>query len=252
MSIDDVLVLPEDWTVLERCHFKSESIDDVVLEIAEYILEDSQGYQLQNQIDDAENFKMHGDAYNTRIYFILGACRLLWDEEMIRKAVKEFFTVQNNPIGVKGDGLGNYDAEQLLEYIARMTKAVMTSPDVDKVCEYLFNYYMNKPIWSDPYYAKTQKLTRMRILRGRKLDMNYNHSTAELVVPEAKTQKTTLIDSEGREVDVSKEADIFDVGKALVGAKDRLDPTTERWMHCEEDERELEDAMKDWLHTKFY
>lgn len=185
MSIDEVLVLQSDWTVLERCRFKPESIDDAVVEIAEYILEDSQGYQLQNQIDDAENFKMHGDAYNSRIYFILAACRLLWDESMVRKAVSEFFTVQNTPMGVEQDS-GGYEGNQLKEYIARMTKAVMTSPDIDKVCEYLFNYYMNKPIWSDPNYAKTQKLTRMRILRGRKLDMDYNHSTAELVVPEAK------------------------------------------------------------------
>jgi hypothetical protein len=243
MSIDDVLVLPSDWTVLERCRFKPESIDDAVIEIAEYILEDSQGYQLQNQIDDAENFKMHGESYNTRIYFILAACRLLWDEAMVRKAVQEFFTVQNTPMGVKGDGLGKYHPQQLLEYIVRMTKAVMTSPDVDKVCEYLFNYYMNKPIWSDPSYSKTQKLTRMRILRGRKLDMNYNHSTVELVVPEAKVQKVTAKIPNGEEVDVAK---------ALVDSKDRIDPTTERWMHCEEDERELDDAMKDWLHTKFY
>ena len=185
MSIDEVLVLPSDWTVLERCSFKPESIDDTVLDIAEYILEDPQGYQLQNQIDDAENFKRHGDSYNTRIYFILAACRLLWDEEMIRNAVSEFFTVQNTPMGVEQDS-GGYDENQLKEYIARMTKAVMTSPDVDKVCECLFNYYMNKPIWQDPYYGKTQKLTRMRILRGRKLDMDYNHSTAELVVPEPK------------------------------------------------------------------
>lgn len=219
MSIDDVLVLPSDWTVLERCRFKPESIDDAVIEIAEYILEDSQGYQLQNQIDDAENFKMHGESYNTRIYFILAACRLLWDESMVMKAVQEFFTVQNTPIGVKGDGLGNYDPEELLEYVTRMTKAVMTSPDVDKVCEYLFNYYMNKPIWSDPSYSKTQKLTRMRILRGRKLDMNYNHSTVELVVPEAKVQKVTAKISNGEEVVVAK---------ALVDSKDRIDPTTER------------------------
>lgn len=243
MSIDDVLVLPEDWTVLERCRFKPESIDDAVLEIAEFILEDSQGYQLQNQIDDAENFKMHGEPYNTRIYFILAACRLLWDEAMVRKAVLEFFTVQNTPIGVKSDGQGNYDAEDFDEYVTRMTKAVMTSPDVDKVCEYLFNYYMNKPIWSDPNYSKTQKLTRMRILRGRKLDMNYNHITAELVVPEAKVQKVTGKNEKGEEVDVAK---------VLVDTKDRIDPTTERWMHCEEDERELDEAMKDWLHTKFY
>ncbi len=234
MSIDDVLVLPSDWTVLERCRFKPESIDDVVLEIAEYILEDSQGYQLQNQIDDAENFKMHGDAYNTRIYFILASCRLLWDEEMIRKAVKEFFTVQNTPMGVKGDGLGNYDAEQLLEYIARMTKAVMTSPDVDKVCEYLFNYYMNKSICSDPYYMKTQKLTRMRILRGRKLDLDYNHSTVELVVPEAKIQKTTLIVQEEKDVDDNE---------ALVDTKDRIDPTTEKWMSVNDDQDEV---REDW------
>jgi len=236
MSIDDVLVIPSDWTVLERCRFKPESIDDAVVDIAEYILEDSHGYQLQNQIDDAENFKMHGDAYNTRIYFILGACRLLWDEEMIRKAVKEFFTVQNNPMGVKGDGLGNYDAEELLEYIARMTKAVMTSPDVDKVCEYLFNCYMNKPIWPDPNYAKTQKLTRMRILRGRKLDLDYNHKKVELVVPEAKVQKDTGTDENGNEVEI-------DVSKALVEAKDRIDPTTERWMHCGKDEKELQDVL---------
>jgi hypothetical protein len=243
MSIDDVLVLPEDWTVLERCRFKPESIDDAVIEIAEYILEDSQGYQLQNQIDDAENFKMHGEPYNTRIYFILAACRLLWDEAMVRKAVLEFFTVQNTPMGVKSDGQGNYDAEDFDEYVTRMTKAVMTSPDVDKVCEYLFNYYMNKPIWSDPNYSKMQKLTRMRILRGRKLDMDYNHSTVELVVPKAKVKEPSAMDWEGKEVDV---------GKELVDSKDRLDPTTERWMHCEEDEKELDEAMKDWLHTKFY
>lgn len=245
MSIDDVLVLPSDWTVLERCRFKPESIDDAVIEIAEYILEDSQGYQLQNQIDDAENFKMHGDAYNTRIYFILAACRLLWDEAMVRKAVLEFFTVQNTPMGVKSDGQGNYDAEDFDEYVTRMTKAVMTSPDVDKVCEYLFNYYMNKPIWSDPNYSKTQKLTRMRILRGRKLDMNYNHSTVELVVPEAKVQKVTGKNEKGEEVEI-------DVAKVLVDTKDRIDPTTERWMHCEEDEKELGDAMNDWLNSKFY
>lgn len=228
MSIDDVLVLPSDWTVLERCRFKPDSIDDAVVDIAEFILEDPQGYQLQNQLDDAENFKMHGESYNTRIYFILGACRLLWDEAMVRKAVQEFFTIQNTPMGVKGDG------PELEEYIARMTRAVMTSPDVDKVCEYLFNYYMNKPIWPDPNYAKTQKLTRMRILRGRKLDMDYNHTTAELVVPEAKVQKPTTLDWEGKEVDVSE---------ALSESKDRIDLTTERWMHCEEDERELQDVL---------
>jgi hypothetical protein len=73
--------------------------------------------------------------------------------------------------------------------------------------------------------------------------MDYNHSTVELVVPEAKVKEPSAMDWEGKEVDV---------GKELVDSKDRLDPTTERWMHCEEDEKELDEAMKDWLHTKFY
>ena len=120
-KISDVIVLPADEEILKRYRFSGEIYEEVV-DIARMILESKDGWQLQNQLDDAENFKMHGEKYNQRVYFILGACRLLWNEEWIIKAVKEIFTVQNTPTGVKGDGRGNYDAEELLEFIARMTK----------------------------------------------------------------------------------------------------------------------------------
>lgn len=236
MSIDDVLVLPSDRTVLERCRFKPESIDDAVLSIAEYILEDSQGYQLQNQIDDAENFKMHGESYNTRIYFILASCRLLWDEAMVRKAVQEFFTVQNSPVGVKSDGNGNYEQDALEMFIARMTKAVMTNDRIFKVCATIFEYYMGKKLWNEPMHDKTLRITRMKILRGHKQDLDFNHKKLRLNVPELDTVTTTVHDENGNEIEVQG---------LLTGAAtgDYIDKTTEKWMSVNDDQ---DDVREDW------
>lgn len=241
VEISDVLVTPYDEEVLDRYSFDWNRVDQVMFDIVDLILEDPSGFELQNQIDDAENFKMAGEAYYQRVNFILGTCRSLWDEQLIRKAVKEFFTVQNNPAGVLSDGNGNYDPDQLEEYIARMTKAVMTNERISRVCATIFEYYMSKKLWNQPSYDKTLRMTRMKLVRGRKLDNDFNHVTVELNVPELDTEKTSVHDENGKLLEID-----------LDTRTDKDDPTTQRWMNCEEDEKELDKAMYDWLHTKFY
>ena len=191
-EISDVIVLPADEEILKRYRF-SEEIYEEVVDIARMILESKDGWQLQNQLDDAENFKRHGEKYNQRVYFILGACRLLWNEDWIRKAVKEIFTVQNTPTGVKGDGLGNYDAEELLEFIARMTKCVMQSDDIDQVCKYLFDYYMGRGLIGYDLEDKILRTTRMKIARGRKLDYDFNRKKTVIVIPELEKRESSEI-----------------------------------------------------------
>ena len=243
VEISDVEVTPQEEEILSRYSFDFDHIDPVMLDICDLILDDTSGYELQNQIDDAENFRMKGEPYCQRVSFILATCRLIWDEQMIRKSVLEFFTVQNTPMGVKRDETGTYDIDSLQEFIARMTKAVMTNERISKVCKLIFDYYMNKLLCSDPAIGKIQRMTRMKVLRGRKLDLGYNHCTVELVVPEVKVQKANAMDWEGDEESAIK---------TLSDTKGRTDHVTERWMNCEKEEKELGEAMNDWLHTKFY
>jgi hypothetical protein len=159
VSILDVLVTPTDEAVLDRCDIDWNKIDPVMFDIADLILEDNSGFELQNQIDDAENFKMAGQPYYQRVNFILGCCRLFWNEDMIRQAVKGFFTEQNSPVGVKSDGNGNYEQDALEMFIARMTKAVMTNDRIFKVCATIFEYYMGKKLWNEPTHDKTLRIT---------------------------------------------------------------------------------------------
>lgn len=178
-EISDVIVLPADEEILKRYRF-SEEIYEEVLDIARMILESKDGWQLQNQLDDAENFKMHGDKYNQRVYFILGACRLLWNEDWIRKAVTEIFTVQNTPTMCS-------DSDDVEAFIARMTKCVMQSDDLDQVCSYLFEYYMGRRLFGYDLEDKIIRTTRMKIARGRKLDYDFNHKKVQIVIPELKS-----------------------------------------------------------------
>lgn len=244
-EISDVSVTPTDEAVLDRCDIDWNKLDPVMFDIVDLILEDQSEFELQNQIDDAENFKMAGQPYYQRVNFILGCCRLLWNEDMIRRAVKEFFTVQNNPVGVKSDGLGNYEQDALELFIARMTKAVMTNDRIFKVCATIFEYYMGKKLWNEPTYDKTLRITRMKILRGHKQDLDFNNKKMSLDVPELDTEKTTVHDENGNEIEVNG---------LMTGATDGdyIDKTTERWMNCEEEEKELGEAMNGWLKTKFY
>lgn len=245
VSIQDVLVTPTDEAVLDRCDIDWNRLDPVMFDIVDLIMEDNSGFELQNQIDDAENFKMAGQPYYQRVNFILGACRLLWNEDMIRKAVKEFFTVQNNPVGVKSDGNGNYEQDALEMFIARMTKAVMTNDRIFKVCASIFEYYMEKKLWNEPTHDKTLRITRMKILRGHKQDLDFNHKKMRLDVSELDTVSTTVHDENGNEIEVKG---------IMTGATDGdyIDQNTAKWMNCEEEEKELGEAMKDWMHTKLY
>ena len=245
VEISDVIVTPCDEEVLNRYRFDWNRVDSVLFDIADLILEDQSGFELQNQIDDAWNFKLAGQTYYQRVNFILGCCRLLWNEDMIRQAVKERFTAQNKPAGVKSDGNGNYEHDALEEFIARMTKAVMTNDRIFKVCATIFEYYMRKKLWNEPTHDKTLRITRIKILRGHKQDLEFNHKNVCLNVPELDTVTTTVHDENGNEIEVNG---------LLTGATvvDKIDKTTERWMNCEEDEKELGEAMKGWLHTKFY
>ena len=241
VSIQDVLVTPTDEAVLDRYDIDWNKLDPVMFDIVDLILEDNSGFELQNQIDDAENFKMAGQPYYQRVNFILGACRLFWNEDMIRKAVKEFFTVQNNPVGVKSDGLGNYEQDALEMFIARMTKAVMTNDRIFKVCATIFEYYMGKKLWNEPTHDKTLRITRMKILRGHKQDLDFNHKKMSLDVPELDTLKTKMWDENGHEIEVEG---------MMTGAAtgDYIDNTTARWMNCEEDEKELQDVLSNGFH----
>jgi hypothetical protein len=236
VSIQDVSVTPTDEAVLDRYDIDWNNIDPVMFDIVDLILEDNSGFELQNQIDDAENFKMAGQPYYQRVNFILGACRLFWNEDMIRQAVKEFFTVQNNPAGVKSDGNGNYEPDALEMFIARMTKAVMTNERIFKVCATIFEYYMGKKLWNEPSHDKTLRITRMKILRGHKQDLDFNHKKMSLNVPELDTEKMIVHDENGNEIEVQG---------LLTGAtdNDKIDKTTERWMTVNDDEDE---AREEW------
>ena len=236
VSILDVLVTPTDEAVLDRYSFDWNHVDPVMFDIVDLILEDQSGFELQNQIDDAENFKMVGEPYYQRVNFILGACRIFWNEDMIRKAVKEFFTVQNNPVGVKSDGNGNYEQDALEMYIARMTKAVMTNDRIFKVCATIFEYYMGKKLWNEPGHDKTLRLTRMKILRGHKLDLDFNKKRITINVRELETEKTTVHDEDGNEIEVEG---------LMTGATDGdyIDNNTAKWMTVNDDE---DDVREDW------
>ena len=243
VEISDVLVTPQDEEVLSRYDFDFDHIDPVMLDISDLILDDTSGYELQNQIDDAESFKSVGEPYYQRVNFILATCRLLWDEVMLRKAVLEFFAVQNTPLGVKSDGYGNYEQEALEEFIARMTKAVMTNERISKVCDLLFESFMNRPLYSEN--DKMLRLNRMKIVRGRKLDYAFNHRDEELVIPELKIIKPKCWDEDGKEID--QEA-IDEIKKERNLMEEMIDKTTERWMNCEEDEKELQEILTNGFH----
>lgn len=236
VSILDVLVTPTDEAVLDRCDIDWNKIDPVMFDIADLILEDNSGFELQNQIDDAENFKMAGQPYYQRVNFILGCCRLFWNEDMIRQAVKGFFTEQNSPVGVKSDGNGNYEQDALEMFIARMTKAVMTNDRIFKVCATIFEYYMGKKLWNEPTHDKTIRITRMKILRGHKQDLDFNHKKLRLNVPELDTVKTTVHDENGNEIEVNG---------LLTGAVDGdyIDKNTAKWMSVNDDQ---DDIREDW------
>ena len=184
-EISDVIVLPADEEILKRYRFSGEIYEEV-LDIARMILESKDGWQLQNQLDDAENFKMHGEKYNQRVYFILGACRLLWNEEWIRKAVTEIFTVQNTPTMCSDD-------DDVEAFIARMTKCVMQSDDIDQVCKYLFEYYMGRGLLGYDLEDKILRTTRMKIARGRKLDYDFNRKKTVIVIPELEKRESSEI-----------------------------------------------------------
>ena len=235
VSIHDVLVTSTDEAVLDRCDIDWNHIDPVMFDIVDLILEDDSGFELQNQIDDAENFKMAGQPYYQRVNFILGACRLLWNEDMIRQAVKEFFTVQNNPVGVKSDGNGNYEHDSLELFIARMTKAVMTNERIFKVCDTIFEYYMEKNLWNDQSHDKTLRITRMKILRGHKQDLDFNHKKMRLNVPELDTLKSTVHDENGNKIEVEG---------MMTGAAtgDYIDHNTEKWMNVNDDQDEVREV----------
>jgi len=134
VSILDVLVTPTDEAVLDRCDIDWNKIDPVMFDIADLILEDNSGFELQNQIDDAENFEMAGQPYYQRVNFILGCCRLFWNEDMIRQAVKGFFTEQNSPVGVKSDGNGNYEQDALEMFITTWERSYGTSLLTTRLC----------------------------------------------------------------------------------------------------------------------
>ena len=236
VSILDVLVTPTDEAVLDRYDIDWNNVDPVMFDIVDMILEDNSGFELQNQIDDTENFKMAGQSYYQRVNFVLGACRLFWNEDMIRNAVKEFFTVQNNPVGVKSDGNGNYEQDALEMFIARMTKAVMTNERIFKVCSTIFEYYMRKELWNEPMHDKTLRITRMKILRGHKQDLDFNHKKISLNVPELDTLKTKMLDENGHEIEVEG---------MMTGAAsgEYIDQNTAKWMSVNEDQ---DDVREKW------
>ena len=244
VDISDVQVTSTDEEILSRYDFDFDHIDPVMIDIFDLIVGDTSGYELQNQIDDAESFKMSGEPYYQRVNFILATCRLLWDENMLRKAVLEFFAVQNSPIGVKSDGYGNYETDALEEFIARMTKAVMTNQRISKVCDLLFNEFMNRPLYSED--DKMLRLNRMKIIRGRKLDYAFNHRTEELVIPELRAMKLKAWwDKDGNEVDPDE---LDEIKKERNIMEEKIDKTTQRWMHCEEDEKELQEILTNGFH----
>lgn len=180
VRIEDVEVTDRDREMLSRIRFRREQVDwEMLLDICRMLLEDQSGYQLSNQIDDSENFKKNGDNYNSRMSLILATCRLLWDENKIRTAVKVFFTEQNNPVGVKCDSMGNFDEDQLEEYIARVTKAVMEDNFIGEMSDLVFNWYMKCCSSAE----QSSKIIRMKIIRGRKLDLTFNHRDARIAIP---------------------------------------------------------------------
>lgn len=227
-EISDVIVLPADEEILKRYRF-SEEIYEEVVDIARMILESKDGWQLQNQLDDAENFKMHGEKYNQRVYFILGACRLLWNEEWIRKAVKEIFTVQNTPTMCS-------DADDVEAFIARMTKCVMQSEDLDQVCKYLFDYYMGQRLFGYDLEDKIIRTTRMKIARGRKLDNDFNHKKVQIEIPELKSCDTTTYVSD-IDQEPLQETGSYDLasGEASDGDCYCNDKDVQKWMNYSED-----------------
>ena len=232
-EISDVIVLPQDEEILKRYRFASDSsVFEEVIDIAEMILEDEDDWQLQNQLDDAENFKMHGDKYNQRVYFILSPCRLLWDENKIRRAVKEIFTVHNTPTSCSDD-------DDVEAFISRMSKAVMTSADIDQVCSYLFDLYMAKVLYGDKILDKRLRITRMKIARGRKLDYDFNHKKINIVTPELKRSKD-LIDLDPADSDgtLGVRTGSYSLAKdEAVKEEDWCtnDPDVKRWMNYSED-----------------
>lgn len=187
VRIEDVEVTDRDREMLSRIRFRREQVDwDMLLDICRMLLEDRNGYELSNQLDDSENFKKNGDNYNSRMSLILATCRLLCDENKIRTAVRIFFTEQNTPVGVKCDDRGNFDEDQLEEYIARVTKAVMEDDFIGEMSDLVFNWYMK----CCSSVEQSSKIIRMKIIRGRKLDLTFNHRDARIAIPVPKRENS--------------------------------------------------------------
>lgn len=158
--------------------FKGVRIQEEVIEIAEMLIEDESGYELENQCDDAGHFSyvVGNELFLQRVCIILAVCRLLADEDKLRFAAKRFFVEPPQDDEV-------VDEVEEKEFVERMCDAAIHSSFLSDLVVYVRVMYLSRPaVTADDKARKTKH--RMRVLRGFKVDSELcGRDTEDLAPP---------------------------------------------------------------------
>lgn len=149
---------------LAKYEFKDTSINEEVLDIAEMLIEDESGYELENQCDDADHFNhvVANSLFLQRVCIILAVCRLLADEDKLRFAVKHFFVEPPSEDEV-------VDEVEEKEFVERMCDAAIHISFLSDLVVYVRQMYLSRTAATADDKARKTK-HRMRVLRGFKVD----------------------------------------------------------------------------------
>lgn len=149
---------------LAKYEFKDPCIKEEVIDIAEMLIEDESGYELENQCDDAGHFSyvVGNELFLQRVCIILAVCRLLADEDKLRFAAKRFFVEPPQEDEV-------VDEVEEKEFVERMCDAAIHSSFLSDLVVYVRQMYLSRPAVTSAEKARKIK-HRMRVLRGFKVD----------------------------------------------------------------------------------
>lgn len=157
----------EDIVRIERHHFKAQP-DETTIDIANMLIENELQGQLENQVDDAQNFVTGGgETYFMRICTILAVCRLFGEEDKLREGVRRIFV--ENATDSSEDHGPDAAPEANMKFVERMCDAVIHDDFISMLVIFYRQLFLDQPAYGPEDRAKKMKI-RFRILRGFKID----------------------------------------------------------------------------------
>lgn len=157
----------EDIVRIERHHFKA-SPDETTIDIANMLIENELKGQLENQVDDAQNFVTRGgETYFMRICTILAVCRLFGEEDKLREGVRRIFV--ENATDASEDHGPDATPEANAKFVDRMCDAVIHDDFISMLVIFYRQLFLDQPAYGPEDRAKKMRI-RFKILRGFKID----------------------------------------------------------------------------------